>query len=76
MERKQIEELDAICVAIRKGGLEPYDQLYGYATTGKTEYITRTDNARERIKRLDISLIREYVRRMENDLGTKIHQGE
>ena len=76
MERKQIEELDAICVAIRKGGLEPYDQLFGYATTGMTEYITRTDNARERIKRLDISLIREYVRRMENDHGTKIHQGE
>ena len=76
MDRKVIEELDAICVAICKGGLEPYDQLYGYATSGKTEYITRTDNARERIKRIDIALIREYVRRMEKDHGKKIHEGK
>ena len=76
MDKKQIEELDAICAAIRRGGLEPYDQLYGYVTSGKTEYITRTDNARERIKRIDIALIHEYVRRMEKDHGKKIHQGE
>ena len=76
MDRKLIEELDAICVAIHKGGLEPYDRLYGYATSGKTEYITRTDNARERIKRIDIALIREYVRRMEKDHGKKIHEGK
>ena len=76
MDRKLIEELDAICVAIHKGGLEPYDQLYGYAISGKTEYITRTDNARERIKRIDIALIREYVRRMEKDHGKKIHEGK
>ena len=76
MDRKVIGELDAICVAIRKGGLEPYDQLYGYVTSGKTEYITRTDNARERIKCIDIALIQEYVRRMEKDHGKKIHQGE
>ena len=67
MDRKVIEELDAICVAIRKGGLEPYDQLYGYVASGKTEYITRTDNARERIKRIDIVLVREHVGRMEKD---------
>ena len=63
-------------MVIRKGGLEPYDQLYGYAISGKTEYITRTDNARERIMRIDIALIREYVRRMEKDHGKKIHQGK
>lgn len=71
MDRKLIEELDAICVAIRKGSLEPYDQLYGYVASGKTEYITRTDNARERIKRIDIVLVREYVGRMEKDHGQK-----
>ena len=64
MDRKLIEELEAICVAIRKGGLEPYDQLYGYVASGKAEYITRTDNARERIRCIDIALIREYVREM------------
>lgn len=69
MDRKQIEELDAICVAIRRGGLEPYDQLYGYVTSGKTEYITRTDNARERIQRLDIAFIRAYVTQMEKGNG-------
>ena len=71
MDRKLVEELDAICVAIRKGGLEPYDQLYGYVARGKSEYITRTDNARERIKRIDIVLVREYVGRMEKDHGQK-----
>ena len=76
MDKKQIEELKAICNAIRRGGLEPYDQLYGYVTSGKTEYITRTDNARERIQRLDSALVREYLRRMEKDHGKKIHQGE
>ena len=76
MDRKMTEELDAICVAIRKGGLEPYDQLCGYVTTGKSVYITRTDNARERVRRLDIALISEYVRRMEKDHGKKIDQGE
>ena len=76
MDKKQIEELKAICNAIRRGGLEPYDQLYGYVTSGKTEYITRTDNARERIQRLDSVLVREYLRRMEKDHGKKIHQGE
>lgn len=69
MDRKQIEELDAICVAIRRGGLEPYDQLYRYVTSGKTEYITRTDNARERIQRLDIASIRAYVTQMEKGNG-------
>lgn len=76
MDKKQTGELYAICAAIRRGGLEPYDQLYGYVTSGKTEYITRTDNARERIQRLDIAFIREYLRRMEKDHGKKIHQGE
>ena len=73
MDKKQTGELDAICAAIRRGGLEPYDQLYGYVTSGKAEYITRTDNARERIQCLDTALIREYVRRMEKEYGKKIH---
>lgn len=76
MDKKQTGELDAICAAIRRGGLEPYDQLYGYVTSGKAEYITRTDNARERIQHLDAALIREYMRRMEKAYGKKIHQGE
>ena len=76
MDKSLLEEMDAICVAIRKSGSDPYPQLYGYVTSGKIEYITRTDNARERITHLDIATVREYLSRLENHYGKKIHQGE
>lgn len=59
------KEMKEIVAAIRDAGFEPYDQLYGYVTKGKEEYITRKGNAREKIKRLNWLAIKEYVEKME-----------
>ena len=42
--------MEEIITSIKEAGYEPYDQLYGYITTGKEEYITRAGDAREKIK--------------------------
>ena len=64
MEREFLEEMEDICAAIRKSGMEPYDQLCGYIFKGKAEYITRIDNARERIQALNWDMVRKYVERL------------
>mgnify|MGYP002732795033 FL=1 len=54
MEDKNfIATMESIVSSIEEKGMDPYDQLYGYLTTGKEEYITRTGNARELIKTLE-----------------------
>jgi len=50
-----------IVQAIAEAGYEPYDQLYGYVTKGKEEYITRNGNAREKIKKLNWLKVKQYV---------------
>lgn len=63
MTEKEIRNtLDPIAAAIREAGLTPYDQLYGYAETGNEMYITRKDNARERIKTIDKNEIKRYLK--------------
>lgn len=55
------KEMKEIVAAIRDAGYEPYDQLYGYVTKGKEEYITRNGNAREKIKKLNWLKVKQYV---------------
>ena len=55
------KEMKDIVAAIRDAGYEPYDQLYGYVTKGKEEYITRNGNAREKIKKLNWLKVKQYV---------------
>lgn len=50
-----------IVQAITEAGYEPYDQLYGYVTKGKEEYITRNGNAREKIKKLNWLKVKQHV---------------
>ena len=57
--------MEEIVASIKAAGYEPYDQLYGYITTGKDEYITRNGNAREKIKQLNWLAVKEYVEKME-----------
>lgn len=64
MDKEFIEEMELICAAIKKAGLNPYVQLCGFVAEGKIEYITPTDNARERIKELDRNMVRTYVKKM------------
>ena len=63
-DNKFIAAMESIVSSIEKTGMDPYSQLYGYLTTGKEEYITRTDNARELIKTLNRQQVYEYVKKM------------
>ena len=56
--------MEEIVASIKAAGYEPYDQLYGYITTGKEEYITRSGGAREKIKKLNWLQIKKYVDHM------------
>ena len=56
--------MDEIIQSIREAGYEPYDQLYGYITTGKEEYITRSGGTREEIKKLNWLQLKKYVEQM------------
>ena len=63
-DKKFIAAMESIVSSIEKTGLDPYSQLYGYLTTGKEEYITRTGNARELIKTLNWKQVWDYVKQM------------
>ena len=54
-----------IIQSISDAGFDPFSQLYGYLTTGKEEYITRTGDARELIKKLNWQRVWDYVKEME-----------
>lgn len=58
--------IEIIVSSIKKTGMDPCAQLFGYLTTGKNEYITRTGNARELIKTLNWQQIWDYVKQMEH----------
>ena len=67
MENKNfIATMESIVSSIEEKGMDPYDQLYGYLTTGKEEYITRTGNARELIKTLETDRVWDYVKEIGN----------
>ena len=57
--------MEEIVRAIAEAGYDPYDQLYGYVTKGKEEFITRNGNAREKIKQLNWLEVKEYMEKME-----------
>ena len=60
--------MEEIVASIKKAGYEPYDQLYGYITKGKEEYITRSGGARDKIKKLDRLQIKKYIEKIERSL--------
>ena len=65
MKTKFEVAMEEIVRAIAEAGYDPYDQLYGYVTKGKEEFITRNGNAREKIKQLNWLEVKEYVEKME-----------
>ena len=65
-DKKFIATMESIVSSIEEKGMDPYDQLYGYLTTGKEEYITRTGNARELIKTLETDRVWDYVKEIGN----------
>lgn len=65
LDENVLSILNDIADAIKEAGLEPYEQLYGYATTGNELYITRSRGARERIHTVDVADIVIFVRLLE-----------
>ena len=63
-DEKFIAAMESIVSSIEEKGMDPYDQLYGYLTTGKEAYITRTGNARELIKTLEWKQVYDYINKM------------
>ena len=63
-----LEKVEAVVTAIADAGYNPYNQLFGYLTSGNVKYITRSGNARELVKELNFSLLWDYT---ETVLGSK-----
>ena len=63
-DNKFIATMESIVSSIEEKGMDPYEQLDGYLTTGKEEYITRTGNARELIKTLEWEQVYDYINKM------------
>lgn len=57
-----------IVASIKAAGYDPYEQLLGYVSTGKEEYITRAGGARDKIKKLDRLQIKKYIEKIERSL--------
>ena len=55
-------KLRSVIESIASAGYEPYDQIYGYYSTGIDSYITRTGNARTLIKEIDREILTEYLK--------------
>lgn len=58
------ENINTVINALRKAGYDPYDQLYGYVSTGEAAYITRQDNARALVLEMDKNELREFLKHM------------
>lgn len=55
--RNKIEQLYEIAHSIKKAGYDPYEQLYGY--------VTRTGDARNKIKSIPVTTIHEFLKNIE-----------
>lgn len=63
MKTEFIAAMEDIVASIQAAGYDPYEQLMGYVSTGREEYITRVGGAREKIKKLNWLMVKEYVER-------------
>lgn len=55
--------------ALEQAGYNPYDQLYGYVSTGETAYITRQGNARALVSEMDKDELRRFLKKMRKQYG-------
>ena len=65
-EKESLGLLDEIITTLKLAGYDPYVQLEGYIETGSDVYITRSNNAREKIKLLELDFISKELRQHRN----------
>ena len=61
MKERFLTDIRIVEQALREAGFIPYDQLYGFAVTGNSTYITRRDNARRIAEEMDPEQLRRYL---------------
>ena len=61
MTRTPEEKLNEIIELMKEKGYDPVAQLTGYIEVGSDDYITRHGEAREKIKEVPESVIKEYL---------------
>ena len=61
MNRTDEEKLNEIIELMKERGYDPVAQLAGYVEIGSDDYITRHGGAREKIKEVPESVIKEYL---------------
>lgn len=66
MNETEKQVLKEVIIALHSKGYDPYAQIYGYVKTGNDLYITRKNNAREKIRLIDILKLKEYLERENN----------
>lgn len=59
-DKEFYDRLQEIVIALKAKGYSPYEQILGYLKTGVDTYITRHDDARNKIKSLDKTKLKEY----------------
>lgn len=55
------EKLKEVITLLEEKGYDPVVQLTGYIEIGSDDYITRHGGAREKIKEIDIEVIKNYI---------------
>ena len=55
------EKLKEVTTLLEEKGYDPVAQLTGYIEIGSDDYITRHGGAREKIKEIDIEMIKDYI---------------
>lgn len=60
-KQNEIRQLYEIANSIKKAGYDPYKQIYGYWKTGQILYVTRTDDARNKIKSIPMDSVYEFL---------------
>lgn len=61
MNRTDEEKLNEIIELMKERGYDPVAQLTGYVEIGSDDCITRHGGAREKIKEIDIEMIKDYI---------------
>lgn len=60
-DKEFYDRLHEIITALKSKGYSPYEQILGYLKTGSDTYITRHNDARNKIKSLDRTKLKEYI---------------